>query len=310
MSRSLRAFAPATVANVACGFDVLGFAVENPGDEVILTLREQPGIEICAIHGDGGQLPLDPQQNAVGVVIGEYLRFIDAEKQGVRVELFKNMPLKSGMGSSAASSAVGVFAINQLMGNPLEAAQLLPFAMAGEKLACGAAHADNVAPALLGGFVLVRSYDPLDIVQLPMPDRLWCSLVHPHIEVQTRDARNILRREIPLRDAVVQWGNLGGLVAGILTADYGLIGRSMQDVIIEPMRSLLIPGFHDAKQAALEAGALGCSISGSGPSMFALSTDGETAARIGEVMTAVFRSLEIDARAYISKLSPRGPKVL
>ncbi len=310
MAQVVRAFAPATVANVACGFDVLGFAVERPGDEVEITLDENlEGVEIELIDGDEGELPLDPMQNTVSRVIIEYMKVV-GRKDGVRIKLFKQMPLKSGLGSSAASSVVGVYAVNHLLGKPLPDEALLRFAIAGEELACGSAHADNVAPALLGGFVLVRSYAPLDVVRLPTPEKLHCTLIHPHIEVKTKDARSILRKEIPMHSAVQQWGNLGGLIAGLYREDYELIGRSLQDVIVEPVRSLLIPGFDRAKKAALDAGALGCSISGSGPSLFALSTSEADAERIGTAMRQSFTDLGIGTDQYVSKVSPTGPRIL
>lgn len=309
MGKSIKVFAPATVANVACGFDVLGFAVENPGDEVTLTLKDEPGVVIKSIKGDDGQLPTDTEKNTVSLVINEYLKALGSD-QGVIIELEKKMPLKSGLGSSAASSVVGVFALNRLMGSPMEDKDLLPFAMKGEELACGSAHADNVAPALLGGFVLVRSYDPLDVIQLPTPEKLWCTIIHPQIEVKTKDARNILRKNIKLADAVIQWGNLAGLITGLMKSDYDLIGRSLEDVIVEPIRSLLIPGFDKAKQAALDAGALGCSISGSGPSIFALSTAEQDAKKIGEALKSVYDGLNIENEIYVSKVSPSGPRVI
>lgn len=308
--KQIRAFAPATVANVACGFDILGFAVENPGDEVVLTLSEESGVRIKSIDGDEGKLPLDPERNTVSLVIQQYLDHIDRNDVGVEIELIKHMPLKSGLGSSAASSVVGVYALNKLLGNPLTDKELLPFAMQGEELACGSAHADNVAPALLGGFVLVRSYHPLDVIQLPTPKRLWATIIHPHIEVKTKDARSILRSDIKMKDAVVQWGNVAGLVAGLMQEDYDLIGRSLEDVLVEPIRSLLIPGFDKVKQEALNAGALGCSISGSGPSIFALSTDEAVANQIGHAMTKVFDELNVQSEVYISKVSEQGPRIL
>ena len=308
--KKIRAFAPATVANVACGFDVLGFAVENPGDEVTITLTEKSGVEVLSITGDEGLLPLETSRNTVSLVIQEYLNHIGKSDLGVAIELKKMMPLKSGLGSSAASSVVGVYALNKLLGSPLTDVELLPFAMKGEELACGSAHADNVAPALLGGFVLVRSYNPLDVIKLPTPKRLYATIIHPHIEVKTKDARNILRKEVKLKDAVTQWGNLAGLITGIMKEDYDLIGRSLEDVIVEPIRSLLIPGFDKVKQKALNAGALGCSISGSGPSIFALSTDKAIAGQIGHAMTKVFDELNVQSEVYISKVSDQGPRII
>jgi len=309
MEKSIKAFAPATCANVACGFDVLGFAVENPGDEVELRLNNSNEIKITSITGDDGRLSLDPAKNTVSLVIQKYLEHIGVS-QGVDIALTKKMPLGSGLGSSAASSVVGVYALNELLGKPLKQKELLPFAMEGERLACGSAHADNVAPALLGGFVLVRSYDPLDVISLPTPKDLWATIIHPHIEVKTKDARSILRQEIQLSKAVEQWGNLGGLISGLYENNYDLIGRSLKDVIIEPIRSILIPGFEQAKQAALENGALGSSISGSGPSIFALAKDEQTANKIGLAMTAVYDSINIASEVYTSKVNAEGPRII
>ena len=309
MEKSIKAFAPATCANVACGFDVLGFAVENPGDEVELRLNNSNEIKITSITGDDGRLSLDPAKNTVSLVIQKYLEHIGVS-QGVDIALTKKMPLGSGLGSSAASSVVGVYALNELLGKPLTQKELLPFAMEGERLACGSAHADNVAPALLGGFVLVRSHEPLDFISLPTPKDLWATIIHPQIEVKTKDARSILRQEIQLSKAVVQWGNLGGLISGLYENNYDLIGRSLKDVIIEPIRSILIPGFEQAKQAALENGALGSSISGSGPSIFALAKDEQTANKIGLAMTAVYDSINIASEVYTSKVNAEGPRII
>lgn len=307
---SIRAFAPATVANVACGFDVMGFAVEQPGDEVEITLSDTSGITIKEITGDEGKLPLDPKENTVSAVISSYLKHIGKEDLGVEIALHKKMPLKSGLGSSAASSVVGVYALNQLLGNPLTDKELLPFAMEGELLACGSAHADNVAPALLGGFVLVRSYDPLDVIKLNTPDDLYCALVHPHVDVKTKDARSILRKDITLQKAIVQWGNVGGLVAGLMLEDYDLIQRSLHDEIIEPIRSILIPGFDKVKATALSLGALGASISGSGPTTFALCKGEEKAQEVSNAMKAIYDELNIESETFVSKVSPNGPKVI
>ncbi|MFN8414721.1 MAG: homoserine kinase [Cytophagaceae bacterium] len=309
MAKSIKVFAPATVANVACGFDVLGFAVNEPGDEVILTLSDKPGVRIKSISGDEGRLPMEADRNTVSISILNYLDKLGIQ-QGVEIDLIKKMPLGSGLGSSAASTVAGVYAINELLDKPMAVKDLLPFAMEGERIASGSAHADNVAPCLLGGFVLVRSYSPLDVIKLPVPKNLYATIVHPHVEVQTRDARNILRKQVELSDAVTQWGNVGGLVAGLLMEDIALIGRSLQDVIVEPVRSVLIPGFDDVKQAAMEAGALGGSISGSGPSVFALSTSLEVAKKIGKAMYDAFAQYKIESDVFVSPINPEGPKVI
>ncbi|MCL4123603.1 UNVERIFIED_CONTAM: hypothetical protein GTU68_027508 [Idotea baltica] len=303
---SIRVFASATVANVGSAFDVLGFGVDSPGDELVLRKTDQPGVKISKITGDEGRLPLETSRNTAGVSVEAYLSQIKADS-GIEIEINKQMPLGSGLGSSAASSVAAVFGANKLFGDPVKQKDLLPFAMEGERIACGAAHADNVAPSLLGGFVLIRSYAPLDIVQIPCPEKLYCSIVHPIVEIRTEDARKILRKEILLKDAVIQWGNVAGLIAGLYTSDYELIGRSLDDVIIEPERSLLIPGFYAVKEAALNAGALGCSLSGSGPSIFALSDSKEVADKVGKAMSQEFMNINIQSNIYVSKINQNGP---
>lgn len=309
MPESIKVYAPATVANVTCGFDVLGFAVDNPGDEVELKLTDKPGVVIKKITGDNGRLSLDPRKNTAGISICKYLEHFGIGK-GVEVVLHKKMPLGSGLGSSAASTVAAVFAISQLLGRKESALELLPFAMEGELIACGSAHADNVGPALFGGFVLIRSYEPLDVVKIPTPEDLYATIIHPQIEVETKDARNILPRYIAMKDAIVQWGNVGGLIAGLMLKDYGLISRSLQDVIVEPKRAILLPGFYEAKHDALQAGALGGGISGSGPSIFQLSRDKDTAQKVGEAMEAVYSDLGIGSEVYISKVNTAGPVVV
>ncbi|RTQ47511.1 homoserine kinase [Hymenobacter gummosus] len=308
MPDSIRVFAPATVANVVCGFDVLGFAVEQPGDEVLMTLRPDPGVSIRRISGDQGRLPLDADRNTVSASVQMLLRHLGREDVGVDIELHKQMPIGSGLGSSAASTVAGLWAINELLGRPLTALELLPFAMQGEELACGAGHADNVAPALLGGFVLIRSYQPLDVVRLPVP-ALHCAIVYPEVEVPTRDARRLIRRTVPLQDAVTQWGNVAGLVSGLFLGDTALIGRSMQDVLVEPVRALLIPDFYQLRELALQAGAVGFGISGSGPSVFAFAPDEAAAARIVEQLRRHLAGLGVGSRGYVSAINTRGPKV-
>jgi homoserine kinase len=307
---SISVFAPATVANVACGFDIFGFAVANPGDKVTLTVRDEPGVRITDIIGDEGRLPRETTRNTAGIAIQTYLQHIGRTDVGLDIVLHKQMPLGSGLGSSAASAVAGVFAINELLGRPLPTMKLLPFAMEGERLACGSAHADNVAPSLLGGFVVIRSYHPLDVIRIETPAILFCTLVHPDIEVNTKDARFILKNEVSLKNTIIQMGNVAGLIAGLMKPDYDLISRSLVDVIIEPVRSILIPEFNEAKQAALDNGALGCSISGSGPSMFALSRDAQTAERVGAAMQQAFLSVGVTSEAYVSEINREGPKVL
>jgi homoserine kinase len=299
-------FAPATVANVASGFDVLGFALDSPGDAATLFRSSQKGVRVRSIAGDEGRLPRDPQKNTAAVAAAAFLERVGSPF-GVDIELEKRMPLSSGLGSSAASAVAAVTAANLLAGSPFSPRELLPFTMEAERVACGSAHADNVAPSLLGGFVLIRSYQPLDVVQLPVPPGLACAVIHPHAELRTEDARRVLKKEIRLSDAIRQWGNLAALVAALFNGDRQLLGRSLQDVVAEPARSLLIPGFAEVKAAALAAGALGCSISGSGPSLFALCATADEAARAGTAMKAAFRAAGLESDLYLSAVNPRGP---
>ncbi|KAA0989867.1 homoserine kinase [Dyadobacter aurulentus] len=306
----VKAFAPATVANVACGFDIFGFAIKEPGDTVELRRRDEPGIVITDITGDEGRLPRNAEKNSVTGVMLHLLKHLGISDFGCEVVLHKNMPLGSGMGSSAASAVAGVVAINEMLGKPLSRQELLPFAMEGERIASGSAHADNVGPSLLGGFVVIRSYNPLDIFTIPVPDDLYCTLVHPDIEINTKDARFILRNEVSLKNTISQMGNVAGLVAGLMQADYGLISRSMVDVIIEPVRSILIPQFKEVKQAAIDNGALGCSISGSGPSIFALSRGVENAQKAGEAMKNRFAEAGIAAALHVSQINTGGAMIV
>src|SRR6201985_907037 len=256
-NKSIKVFAPATVANVVCGFDVLGFAVNEPGDEVIMRVTDKPGITISKITGDDGRLPLDPARNTVSVSVKHYLESIGRTDLGLDIELHKKMPIGSGLGSSSASTVAGLFAAKTLLGDETDPAKLLPFARKGEERASGHGQADNVAPALLGGFVLIRSYDPLDVVKLPHPSGLHCAIVFPDVDVPTREARQIIRNKIQMKDAVTQWGNIAGLVSGLFMGDIDLIGRSMKDVLVEPVRSMLIPDFYKMRDMAMEMGAVG-----------------------------------------------------
>ncbi|NTV92866.1 MAG: homoserine kinase [Chlorobiaceae bacterium] len=319
--KTVRGFASATVGNVACGFDVLGFAITEPGDEVILTLHEERKsdcpVSITAISGDGGALPLDPRKNTSSFVVLKFLEYIRTSKgidfRGhIDLELKKNLPLSSGMGSSAASAAAALAAANELLDQPCSKMELVHFAVEGERVACGSAHADNAAPAILGNFVLIRSYSPLDLITIPSPEHLFCTLVHPHTELKTSFARSVLPRSIPLKTATQQWGNVGALIAGLLKSDYDLIGRALVDVVAEPKRAPLIPGFLDVKHAAIDSGALGCSIAGSGPSVFAFSSSKETAERVGEAMKQAFLLPKTNLRSdmWVSPICKEGAKVL
>lgn len=309
MKNEIRVFASATVANVACGFDIFGFALDSPGDEIVVRLVHEPGVRIMMITGDQGVLPTDPAKNTAGISAIKLLEYLKSD-QGVEIELHKKMPLGSGLGSSAASAAGSVFALNALLGSPLSSKELIPFAMEGERIACGTAHADNVPPALLGGFVIIRSYQPLDIVEIPLELELYCSILHPKIEVRTEEARKMLKKEVSLNQLVRQTGNAAGLIAGLILGDHSLISRSLEDVVAEPIRSTLIPGFADIKEAALHSGALGCSISGSGPSLFALSQTKAKAENVGRAMTEACNRQGIQNTVYISSINKQGPKLL
>lgn len=303
----IKLFCPATIANLSCGFDVLGLCLDNVGDEMVIRKSAQKGIRITKIIG--ADLPLETENNVSGVAGLALLETVNADF-GFEIEIYKNIKAGSGIGSSAASSAGAVFGINALLGYPYSTKDLVQFAMQGEKLACGNAHADNVAPALLGGFTLVRSYSPLDIIKIESPSELYATVVHPQIELKTSDARSVLKQTVSLKSAIMQWGNVGGLIAGLYTQDYDLIGRSLHDEIVEPLRSVLIPGFDLIKQAALENGALGSGISGSGPSIFALSKGKETAEKIAKAMSAVYEAINLPYEIHVSKVNSEGVKIL
>lgn len=307
---SIKVFAPATVANVVCGYDVLGFAVNEPGDEVIMRLTGSSGITITKITGDNGKLPLNPAKNTVSASVQHYLNHIGKPDLGVAIELHKKMPIGSGLGSSSASTVAGLFAINSLMDNLLTNKALVPFAMKGEELACGYGHADNVAPALLGGFVLIRSYEPLDIIPLPFPEEMHAAIVYPEVDVPTKDARQMIRSKVQLKDAVTQWGNVAGLVSGLFMKDYDLIGRSMTDILVEPTRSILIPDFYKLRNMAMQAGAVGFGISGSGPSVFALTKDAATAVRITKKLQQHLKDISINSLSFVSEVNKKGPVIL
>jgi len=299
---SVRVHAPATVANVVCGFDCLGFALAEPYDEIVVRKIDEPIIRIT--HLDDFGLPTDPAKNVVGVALRAMLDAVDADF-GFDVEITKNIKPGSGIGSSAASSSGAVVAANHLLGDRFSKLELANFAMEGEKLASGARHADNVAPCIFGGFTLVRSTDPLDIVSLKFPP-LFATVIHPQIEIKTADARAILPKQVPLSDAIAQWSNLGSLVAALASGDLELLARSMEDRIVEPVRRSLIPKFDEVKAASLAVGALGGGISGSGPSMFMLCEKRAIAEDISNAMARVYESTGIDFHVYVSEISPTG----
>jgi len=309
MGNSIHVFAPATVANVVCGFDAIGFAVTHPGDQVILRKTAKTGLKISKITGDEGKLSTDPDKNTAGVALQCLINEVQP-RFGFDIELNKQMPLGSGLGSSAASAVAAVFAANNLLEEPLKTEDLLRFTLKSEEVASGSPHADNVAPSLYGGFVLIRSSNPVDVIELTYPSPLFCTILHPRMEISTKNAREILRKHVELGEAATQWANVGGLVAGLMKKDYDLMSRSMIDNIVEPVRSLLIPGFDDVKKAALDNEAIGAGISGSGPSIFALSKDESQANKIGTSMQKEFSIHEIQSDIYISAINPSGPIIL
>jgi len=300
----IKAFAPASVANVSCGFDVLGFALDSIGDTIIMEANNSGKITIDKLEGPG-KLSSDPEKNICGVITKAMLTKLNTET-GISMKLTKGILPGSGMGSSAASSAVTAFAVNELFGKPFSKTELVEFAMLGEAFASGTPHADNVAPAILGGFVAVRSYEPLDIIPIPVPSELFCVVIHPKIELRTELSRNILKKQVDLNTAIRQWGNVAGLISGLYSDDYNLIGRSLQDFIVEPTRSLLIPGFHELTKVAKISGALGCGISGSGPSVFSLCKGEKTAHTVANSIEKVASKLDIPFDMHISKISPIG----
>jgi homoserine kinase len=303
----IKLFCPATIANVSCGFDVLGLCLESVGDTMTITKTTIKGVRITEIIG--AYLPLETNKNVAGVAA---MALSDALQPdfGFDISIIKNIKAGSGIGSSAASAAGAVYGINKLLGSPFSTKELVPFAMQGEKLASGTAHADNVAPALLGGFTLIRSYEPLDIITIPSPANLYVTVIHPQIELKTKDARSVLKENISLKKATVQCGNVGGLISGLYTSDYDLIGRSLHDELVEPVRSILIPKFHELKAAAIAAGALGGGISGSGPSVFALSKGEATARKVAAAMASIMNETGIPFEVHVSPINSQGIKII
>jgi homoserine kinase len=307
--KEVTAFAPATVSNVACGFDVLGFALASPGDEV--TARLVPaGVSIDGIAGDDGRLPRDAARNTAGVAARALLTAV-GERRGVALTIRKGLPLASGLGGSAASAVAAVVAVDALFELHTPIDTLVACALEGERLGAGSAHADNIAPALCGGFVLVRCPSPPDIIRLPVPAGLTAVVVHPDLEIETAKARALLGETVPLADAIRQWANLGALIDGLHRGDFAQIARSLEDTIAEPRRAPLVPGLAAIKRAALGAGALGCSLSGSGPSLFALCRSAADAEQVASAMTAAVRA-EIggEPQTYVSSIAPQGARVI
>ena len=304
---TIKIFCPATIANLNCGFDVMGLCLETIGDEMIIRKSAEKGIRITKITG--ANLPLETEKNVAGVAALALLQKVEIDF-GFEIEIHKKIKAGSGIGSSSASAAGAVFGINELLGKPFTKHELVDFAMKGEVIASGSEHADNVAPCLLGGFTLVRGYNPLEVIRIDSPSELFAVVLHPHIEIKTSDARAVLHPMVSLKSSITQWGNLGGLIAGLYTNDYGLIGRSLQDVIVEPLRKGLIPNFDEVKNAALKNGALGAGISGAGPSIFALCKGQEIAEKVSNAMSQSYQNIAIPFDIHISKINPEGTKVL
>ena len=311
MTQRIRVFAPATVANLGPGFDVLGLALSRPGDELDAELSDRPGVEIVDVTGDDGALSRDPGKNVAGRAARDVLNRAGARK-GVRLWLHKQMPLASGLGSSGASSAAGAVAANELLGRPLSQSEVVVSAMEGERAASGTPHADNVAPSVMGGIVLVRSYHPFEVVSLPVPSNLHIAVVHPHCKVSTAEARRLVKeRRYSLDEIIPNLGNIAALVAALSSGDLALLGRSIQDRLVEPIRAQLIPGFTAVKDAALAAGGLGCSIAGSGPSVFVFAGDASGANAAGAAMQAAFKSAAgLDSDLFAGKVSVVGARVV
>lgn len=308
MKNEIKIFSPATVANVACGFDVLGFCLDNIGDEMTIRKIDKKGIFITKIDG-GFNLPFEVELNVAGV---SALAMYEALKPncGFEIEINKKIKPGSGIGSSAASAVGSVFGMNELLGRPLSKTQLTAFAIKGEAIASKCEHADNLAPALFGGFTLVKSLNPLEILQIPTPNNLYATIIHPQIEVKTSEARAILPKEVALSKAVEQWANFGSLIHALHTSDFGLMQRSLKDVIVEPYRSQLISHYNDVTVEAIKSGALGTGISGSGPSIFSLSNGLETANNVADAMRNVYSKTTIDFDVYVSKINIEGVKIL
>ena len=303
----VKIFAPATVANVSCGYDAMGFALEALGDEMVFSKTDSKGITISKIKG--ADLPYEANKNAAGVVAQLMLKDSNVDF-GLDIQIFKNFKPGSGLGSSAASAAGTAFAVNQLLEQKYSKLELTKFAMQGEVAACGSAIADNVAAAIYGGFILVRNYEPLDIIKIPSPSELMVTVIHPQIEIKTEDARKVVPQNISVKTAISQWANVGGLISGLHTSDFDLISRSLIDHVAEPHRKQLIPHFDDVKHTAIEIGALGAGISGSGPSIFALSKGVETANKVAKAINDIYKNSGIDYNIYISRIGTQGAKII
>jgi len=306
----IAAYAPGSVSNVACGFDTLGFALDEPGDIVVAAPNDESGVSITSIEGDDGRLTKDPRKNTASAAVAELLRRLETTR-GIGLTIHKGLPLASGIGSSGASAVAAVVAANELLGRPATKEMLLECAMAGEQAGCGSIHPDNVTPSLYGGFILARSAQPPDIVHLPVPKGLSCAVLHPHIEIETGASRKLLGDQVSLKDATRQWANVGALVAALHTSDFALLSRSLVDYIAEPKRAALVPGLADIKAAAVAAGALGCSLSGSGPSIFALAASLDLARAAGDAMRRAFgKHSSVASDLWVCEVGRQGARVV
>lgn len=305
----IKAFAPASIGNIGVGFDILGLALERPGDEVVARKSDTPGLRIAKITGHGGKLPYEPEKNTAGVAVQRFLEHIGEPDRGIELDIHKKMPLGSGLGSSAASAVAAVLAVSELLRTGLNKRDLLPFACQGEQLASGSFHADNVAPSMLGGIILIRDNATLDVHRLHVPRGLYVAVVYPQLEVLTKAARAILKPEVPLAAYVRQSANVAGFIVGLFNGDIGLVGRSLRDDIIEPQRAGLITGFYDVKEAALAEGALGSSISGAGPSVFALCANSLVAENAGAAMQRAFARHGVESEVFLSAVNQEGAQI-
>lgn len=310
MANEVTAFAPASISNVACGFDIFGFAINGPGDNITARLNESfSGVKITKISGDEGRLTFDPKKNTAGIAVRKLLRMVKSDA-GIELEIEKKMPFASGLGSSAASAAAAVKAVNELLGLGLSGKELLPCVIESEKSISGTAHADNAAPSLLGGFIIVRSAIPVDVISLPLPDNLHFAVIHPQVEISTSEARQALPKIIPLDIAIKHWGNTASLVHAMHSSDFNLLARCMEDLIAEPVRSQWIPCYHQVKNNALEDGAIACNISGSGPSIFAFCDSAAGAERVAMTMKKVFDKKKIKCSPFWGKVRQQGAVII
>lgn len=303
----IKVFAPASIANMGCGFDVIGMALDEVGDVLEISIEDGDGLTIE--NETNVPLPADPEENVVTPVIRKFME-MTGKKAKVGIRILKKIYPGSGIGSSAASCAAAAFGINELFDHILTEEELVVCAMEGENLASGGYHADNAAPAVMGGIVLIRGYEPLDLIKLPVPGNLYCAVIHPHMIVSTKEARSILPQQVPLHNAIRQWGNVGGLVAGLYSSDISLIGRSMQDYVAEPYRKQFIPGFDTLRKNILEAGAQAMNISGSGPSVFAVANHFEPARKAENLMKRHFEAMGIEYETFVVKVSNKGTRVI